>query len=625
MNRSVTVNRKDIQEQRMMKRHSHHHHQYLASTDQHGKQKYTTRHLAALDFLLNIPMINEHKIRENGLISAKRLQNIEESQSPYLERDEMIDESKYDDITSEPVRKLPGISSTVIKLPLAFRYNLLRLTEQSAVIRHYEHDLLAKPTNLLQSRMFFSRVRAYPSCTFSIIKYDTNNEKKLKSKVLDDLKVFELQSRDWRGLSYKPLFKTIDKSLDYLYDPNLLDNPDLLYGSHRYVLQKSYMTGPIISSVILYVNKDELKQSLNEQFHSTHPNISSTLTLSKIRNLKKSAIVCCLTLSIEISTLALAIICFERLCLLSIVTKSNRKLTLSTCLLLSYKFNNDSIKNINNNTNNNSNSNLNNNNNSNNNNNNNNLNNKTPNNKLELLFQWIDSNWFVSKKQILDAEFGTYVHLGFSLHCPYQHLYVVYIRLLTLIGKTSKIYLGDELYDMYNNDIYALDNAKKYESIKLEEKLKANNIKNSNINSNNNNEFIIENENQTETEIDMNNENYEDEDNIVINNVISNEKHNNSSNSILKYKRNNKNRLQLLNFNNSSNNNNKKSSNVSTISKDGIKSIINSLPVRFTGILPQSTKSNNPNTPSGNGSPITFSFTNDIDSNEWISEKQVNE
>lgn len=123
----------------------------------------------------------------------------------------------------------------------------------------------------------------------------------------------------------------------FLHDPNAIDNPKLLHAEYRYMLQRSANTGPLISSVILYVNELELKESLNESFRERHPNLPPSLTLSKIRNLKKSCLLGCLSLSLEVSTCALAVIYFERLVMQALVTKVNRHLSMAVSLLLAYK------------------------------------------------------------------------------------------------------------------------------------------------------------------------------------------------------------------------------------------------------------------------------------------------
>ena len=64
-----------------------------------------------------------------------------------------------------------------------------------------------------------------------------------------------------------------------------------------------------------------------------------SLTLSKIRSLKQQALAAAVRAKLEISTVALAIIYFERLCLDCRVDKSNRRLSFAACLLLAIKIN----------------------------------------------------------------------------------------------------------------------------------------------------------------------------------------------------------------------------------------------------------------------------------------------
>ena len=56
-------------------------------------------------------------------------------------------------------------------------------------------------------------------------------------------------------------------------------------------------------------------------------------------SLKQSSLIACVRARMEISTLALAIIYFERLCLDCRVDKSNRRLSFAACLLLALKVN----------------------------------------------------------------------------------------------------------------------------------------------------------------------------------------------------------------------------------------------------------------------------------------------
>ena len=285
---------------------------------------------------------------------------------------------------------------------------MLRVTEQNAIVRQFEAKVLQgsysdKPTThsfkvvapqqLLASRMFFSDTGAYPITTMSFIKYDAGIEaKKLSKQKADDqkgLEVFDLPKRDWRGLTYKPLLEPLQED-GYLHDPNILDNPEMLYGAHKHSLKPSAQTGPIFSSIILYVNDKDLKDELNVKFREQHPHLPPSLTLSKIRNIKKTALLGCMKLDLEVSTVAYAVVYFERLCLKGLVTKFNRHLTMGVSLLMAYKFNENVGEEYH--------------------------------KRLEDLLAFVDHRWEISRKEIFAAEFGAFVQLGFSLHVPHQQV-----------------------------------------------------------------------------------------------------------------------------------------------------------------------------------------------------------
>eukprot|EP01034_Spumella_vulgaris_P038563 gene38563-47623_t len=304
-------------------------------------------------------------------------------------------------------KKLKGPTALTARIPLQFRYVMLRISDQSAIVRQWEDQLLLKGhvqssssnttpalTNnqpLLSSRMFASRARCYPTMVFSVIKYDAGEEKakidKIRAEDQKGLEVFKLPGRDWRGFSYKPLFKPLamlteeqTSSRDvissyylekgYLFDPDVLDDPSMLHGSHRYVLQKSASTGPII--------------------------------------------------------IAIAVINFERLCLKNLVTKANRKLSMAVALILAVKFN-ENEQSI------------------------------DYRKRFEALLTFFDREWDLAKKEVFEAEFGAYVHLGFALHIPHHHVYLVYTRLLKLVNKSSKSYLGETMSALYIQDVLDLE------------------------------------------------------------------------------------------------------------------------------------------------------------------------
>jgi hypothetical protein len=464
-----------------------------APTESHHGQKLklTTRHLAALEFLLNVPMVNESRIRERGMArlqeggasssggaggglteaaavaaaAAAVAAAAEAAEQRQQQQQQQEDASSPASNTGDPTpayappgsKKLPGPSATTVHVPLLFRYTLSRISDQAAVVRRWEDQLLGgpppTPSSLLHnSRIFFSSKRAYPTSVFSVLPYDIAKEElREKGRMASDLRggeVFDLPKRDWRGCSYKLLFKSMAEQVHpdvfergYMHDPNIIDNPQLLHAEFRFELQRGVKTGPLITSVLAYVNEKELKESLNEEFRERHPNLPPSLTLSKIRNLKKSALLGCLSLSIEVSTAALAVIYFERLVLKSVVTKNNRHLTMAACLLLAYKFNEPQQAGAG----------------------------VAAAARLEALLQFVDREWEVSKKEVFDAEFGAFVQLGFSLHAPHQHIFLVYSRLLKLAHKTSKTYLGDSMLERYMVDVYVLETLKRENRRVLEE------------------------------------------------------------------------------------------------------------------------------------------------------------
>ena len=67
-----------------------------------------------------------------------------------------------------------------------------------------------------------------------------------------------------------------------MHDPNSIDDPSMLHGDHKYTAQRSVVTGPILSSITLFVNDNDLKTTLNEQFREMHPHLPPSLSLSKV-------------------------------------------------------------------------------------------------------------------------------------------------------------------------------------------------------------------------------------------------------------------------------------------------------------------------------------------------------
>mmetsp|Transcript_12818 Transcript_12818/g.19294 ORF Transcript_12818/g.19294 Transcript_12818/m.19294 type:complete len:477 (-) Transcript_12818:154-1584(-) len=455
-----------------MKRKSskhHHHHQYLTDVGPGGRHKYATRHLAALDFLQSISMKNEHRIMEScyevKFLSSGTHSGVQggsegkiDSQHPNV----TLPREEGPSIAGG--RKLDGRYAPVASVPRHMRYRMNRFNEQSALVKQWEDALLhtqmpssthtsqlpniGNTGGLLGSRLFFSRSHGYPLSMLSVIPYTPEAEKARAEKQAESsqgAKTYKLPQRDWRGISFRGYFQDTGNSTEgdlsspsqqqslpvprveapsgnYLHDPYTLDDPDMMQGKHRYVLRGDASTGPVMSSVILFVNAKDLKDDLNEKFRERHPTLPQTLSLSKIRNLKKAALLGSLALDLEVSTVAIAFICFEQLCLKGLVTKANRRLSMAVCLILAVKFN-ESISDT----------------------------------CLDSVFEFADRQWSIPKKEILEAEFGAFMHLNFSLHVPHEHVFVVYSRLLKQMHKTSRVYLGDDVHGEYTQSLLDLD------------------------------------------------------------------------------------------------------------------------------------------------------------------------
>jgi hypothetical protein len=108
--------------------------------------------------------------------------------------------------------------------------------------------------------------------------------------------------------------------------------------SHKYTYLKlpSYHC-----SVIPLVRPKRLKEELNDQFREAYPWLNTTVTLSKLRNLKKDLFAIAMEhKACDVSTVAMAWVYFEHLVFRkNLVHKGNRKQLAGTCLVLAYKFN----------------------------------------------------------------------------------------------------------------------------------------------------------------------------------------------------------------------------------------------------------------------------------------------
>jgi len=137
----------------------------------------------------------------------------------------------------------------------------------------------------------------------------------------------------------------------------------------------------------------------------------SDLTLSMIRSIKRNLLQISTVVDVELSTVALTYVYFEKLVLKGVVSKGNRRLVASTCMLLALKIN-DVV------------------------------------NKIKGLLEELERAFGVLPGDVIQAEFPVFAQLNFHLVVPARQYVEHFVRLLKEIPESDAStvnYLGDDL------------------------------------------------------------------------------------------------------------------------------------------------------------------------------------
>jgi len=189
-----------------------------------------------------------------------------------------------------------------------------------------------------------------------------------------------------------------------------------------------------------------------------------SLTLSKIRSIKQQALLVAVQAKLEISTVALSIVYFERLCLDCRVDKTNRRLSFAACLLLALKMNEAHVELV-----------------------------TTTRSKegdskasttnrmqsfirpakksgkvLASLLEFFTQEWNLSLKHLYAAEWGVFAALQFRLHAKPSQVAFHFRRLLKAMDWNPRAYLGPRMHG-YWLDALADE---EYQRMKREERRK---------------------------------------------------------------------------------------------------------------------------------------------------------
>jgi hypothetical protein len=193
-----------------------------------------------------------------------------------------------------------------------------------------------------------------------------------------------------------------------------------------------------------------------------------SLTLSKIRSLKLQALAAVVKAKAEISTLALACVYFERLCLDCRVDKSNRRLCFAASLLLAAKINEPNITLV--------------------------MKQQQqqqpptpggseavvnkiqsmvrPNQRSSIMFasllEFFTQDWNLSLKHLFDAEWGVFAALGFSLNATPSQVAFHFKRFMKILEWNPLTYLGPEMYRSWQSALAEEEDRRRAQKVRME-------------------------------------------------------------------------------------------------------------------------------------------------------------
>ena len=304
----------------------------------------------ALKFLSNLPFggHNEkvsHKRRMNTRLSSLNSSfsnNTDDSSSSSSSDSE-------DEETSSSLRLVQGNKNFVPVVPIRGE--------------KWEGAMLRR--GFLSGRIFFSpsttsgasiTSRGYPTSIFSVVGYQGYEKRSIADKASGTQSQWNVRvptTSSTRGYSTRHLLHATwgqccwirdqrddHPPRDMVYHPDFLDDPEIRQSKQRTVM---HLSGVHMQTMIPYVRVHELEDQLNSQFRQKHPWLSPDITLSMIRRLKRLTVQIALQCGghegLELGTVALSHVCFEKLILRRHVNKDNFKTVMACCLMLAFKFN----------------------------------------------------------------------------------------------------------------------------------------------------------------------------------------------------------------------------------------------------------------------------------------------